>query len=489
MTPQLIDPLPDAHTVTVFGLGWSGAAAATLLRRLGKRVIVTDTRHGEALARNIEQLAAQRGLPLDEGVEVRSGQHAHHHSDAVVMTQSARHHDPFVRDTLDAGIPIIPEFTLAARALDPQHVALITIGGTDGKTTTTKLTHHLAAAQRRAYVGGNSWPPLSAVALEAIDDLRRDPLPPGQRALMIAEVSAFQIPPWHGLSPSVAAVTNVAEDHVDEYFEGDMSRYVAAKRGPTELLSAGQLAVLNVDDPRVRQWEADILARGARVARTSLSARAIAEHPDAAYRHNGELRLRWGGVDQGLSAYDALPLVGDHNAENVLTATASLLPFNLDISRTRDALMSFAPPPHRLQHLGQRQGVAVYDDSKATNVHASLAGLAAFGARPLVAIVGGVDKGLDLDHWVATLSARARHVVVIGELRRRLRDDYADKLPQASHADSLKDAVEQATRAAQPGDVLILSPACSSFDMFASYADRGRQFQDLIKPTLDPSER
>jgi UDP-N-acetylmuramoylalanine--D-glutamate ligase len=276
-------------------------------------------------------------------------------------------------------------------------------------------------------------------------------------------------------------VTNVAEDHVDEYFQGSMDAYVAAKRGPTDHLGPGQSAALNIDDPIVRTWQAGIEARGANVVRTTLAARAVGDHASAAYQHNGELRLRWRGTEQGLISARDLPMVGDHNVENVLSAMGALLPLELELAPATEALRSFSAPGHRLEYVARIDGVDVYDDSKATNVHAALAGLAAFGGRPLVAIVGGVDKGLDLNQWVEALRARTRAVIVIGELRERLFRDHADRLPQASCADSLEEAVKMALDASKTGDVLVLSPACSSFDMFSSYAQRGERFQEIIK--------
>ncbi len=484
MALTLVDPLPKASRVTVFGLGWTGTCAANLLRRLGKDVTVTDTRDPQTLSQAMEALRQRQGLSLDPDVQIIHGPHSHHGADACVMTQTARYHDPFVVQARALGIPVIPEVELAAAALPDEGFALIAIAGTDGKTTTTKLAHHLVSAQRRALVGGNSWTPLSGIVMQAVDEHPGD----DSQTIIVAEVSAFQAPPWHGFKPLAAAVTNVAEDHVDEFFDGDFEAYAAAKRAPTDRLTQGQTAVLNMDDPIVSRWQGPIVERGARVVRMSLTARAVGEHPHAAYRHNGQLRLRWEGKDQALIANDDLKLVGDHNAENVLTATGLLLPLNLDLDLIRQSLHTFKAPAHRLEYVATVDQIDIYDDSKATNAHASLAGLAAFGAKPLVAIVGGVDKGLDLEHWVQTLRARARAVFVIGELRQRLLSQYAQLLPQAVPADDLTQALHMAHSAAKAGDVLILSPACSSFDMFASYADRGRQFQAAVKALANASD-
>jgi len=476
----LRDPLPGVERVVIFGLGWTGVAAAMLLHRFGKVVSATDTRDAEALGRSLEALKATSGVELPPGVTIHHGAHHHHDAEAVILTQSVKHHDAAVLAARAAGVAVVPEVALATSALEGSGIALVAIAGTDGKTTTTKLVGHVVAAQRRSVIGGNSWTPLSTVVADFADALAADPPPEGETPVVVAEVSAFQLPPWHHFHPTAAVVTNLAEDHVDEYFQGSMAAYVEAKRAVTSELTPGQYAVLNVDDGVVRGWEAELVGRGVGVVRTSLTSRAVYGHPDAVFRSNGELRVRWQGRERGLMAQSALPLVGDHNVENVLSAVGLVLPLGLDLDGVASSIGSFVAPKHRLQFVREVGGVAVYDDSKATNVHASLAGLAAFGGRPMVLLVGGVDKGLEIAGWVEAMRSRARTVVAIGQLRGRLTAEFAERLPQLVCCEGFEEAVETALGAAQPGDVVVLSPACSSFDMFSSYAQRGERFQELV---------
>ena len=466
---MLQDPNAELGSVTVYGLGWTGVAVANLAARVGKRVIATDTRSPEALRGALDGLASSQGLALDPRVEIRHGAHQPHGSDAVLLTQSVKH---FEVEHLD--VPVVPEVEFAAAVLAQLGVPLLAVGGTDGKTTTVKLVHELCAAQRPTAVGGNSWPPLSHVVGELANSCAAG-------TVLVAEISAFQLPPWSRFHPGVAALTNIAEDHVEEYFQGSFDAYVEAKRAICRGLTASDFAVLNMDDPLVRALEPALAQRGVEVIGTSLSARAVAHLSSAAYRHNGELRVRFRGAESGVMAWDDVPLVGDHNAENCLTALGSVLSLDLDMDGVRGTLKGFSAPHHRLEHVARVDGVDYYDDSKATNVHASLAGLSAFGARPLVAIVGGVDKGLDLGGLAQSLASRAHTVIVIGELRARLLDEHRDVLGYAVEADSLEDAVTIARRAAREGDAVVLSPACSSFDMFRSYAHRGQVFQDLVR--------
>ncbi|MEO1267110.1 MAG: UDP-N-acetylmuramoyl-L-alanine--D-glutamate ligase [Myxococcota bacterium] len=475
--PALCDPLPGCDQVTVWGAGWTGVCAANLLHHFGKQVTLTDTRDRETLQQALDKLAQKR-TPLRPGIALKPGGHALWGAEAVVLTQSVRHSAPEVAAAQEAGIPVLPEVELVSRAM--RGIALVSIGGTDGKTTTTKLVGHLVADQRLSRVGGNSWLPLSGTAMALVEDAQIQETC-GHQPVLVSEISAFQLPSWHGFRPRVAAITNVAEDHVQEFFEGSLSAYVAAKRALTDGLREGDTAVLNMDDPIVRTWEPALKERGVRVVRTSLTSRAVADHPWAVFRSNGELRVRWEHREERLLHQDELSLLGDHNVENVLTAIGTVLPLELDRNRLVAMLSSFEPPPHRLERVTTWRGVEVFDDSKATNTHAAAVGLGAFGTRTLIAIVGGVDKGLDLDPWVETLRTRARRVFVLGELRSRLLGDYSERLPQTSAVDTLEDAVHQAMQAAQRGEVVVLSPACSSFDMFASYADRGRQFQACVQ--------
>lgn len=469
---MLQDPTPQHRTITVYGLGWTGVAAANLAARVGKHVLATDTRSPEQLTAALDQLRADHGLSLDPRVEVIHGAHRPHGADAVLLTQSVKHHE-----AAGLPVPVIPEVEFAAAVLSKIGVPLIAIGGTDGKTTTVKLTYELCAAQRHTLVGGNSWSPLSQVVAEMAAARRAD-------SVLVAEVSAFQLPPWSRFRAPIVALTNIAEDHVDEYFQGSFEAYVAAKVALTAGLVQGDVAVLNLDDPRLRPLERALGDRGVEVVGTSLSARAVAHLPHAAWRQNGELRVRWRGRERGVMAWADVPLVGDHNAENCLTALAATLPIDLDADGVRGALSAFCAPHHRLEHVANVGGVDYYDDSKATNVHASLAGLSAFGARPLVAIVGGVDKGLELGALAQALGSRAHTVIVIGALRARLLRDNGDLLGHAVEAQSLEEAVGLAHRAARPGDAVVLSPACSSFDMFRSYAHRGEVFQGLVRALM-----
>lgn len=484
---ELQDPFPELQHWTVFGLGWTGVAAANLAVHLGKTVTATDTRSPEALQQSLDNLKEKQGIALRPEVHIQHGPHHHHNADAVILTQSVKFHEAPAQDALRDQIPVVPEVEFAAKAVEGLPVDLISFGGTDGKTTTVKLAAHIASAQRRTWVGGNSWTPLSAVALQIQRELTQQPLPEHQRGVLVAEISAFQLPPWHKMAPFSASITNIAEDHVEEFFQGDLQAYINAKRALTDQQTADQVAVLNVDDPIVRTWEPALRERNVTVLRTSLASRAVHNVDCAAYRHNGELRLRWKGTDEGVIPLKDLPILGDHNAENTLTALGGLAPLGLDLAAVKDSIQSFRPPHHRLEFVASHAGVEYFDDSKATNTHAAMAGLSAFGHRPLVAIVGGVDKGLDLTAWVEMLRARTRAVVVIGELRTRLIQDYGHLLNHQS-AETLEEAVLLAASQARRGDAVVLSPASSSFDMFRGYAHRGQVFQETVKTSILPPE-
>ena len=469
--------IAEKNDVLVWGLGWSGVCAANLLVAQGYNVAASDTRTAEALQPALDKFAA-KGYGLDSRVTLILGEPHHHHGCPwVILTQSIKHHAPCVAEARAAAAHVMPEVELAASSLRESGVRVAAIGGTDGKTTTTKLAYAMVSASYQSWVGGNSWPPLSSIALKVLAEVEAGTL--SDSAAVVAEVSAFQLPQWHAFHPFAGAVTNLAEDHVDEYFEGDFSRYVAAKRATIECLGAGEFAVLNADDPLVASWDSRVVERGATPVYVSLSTRRVAAATHAVYVSNGEVRVRWDGVEVGVCMTHDLPVIGDHNIENLLIALAVTWALDLDLEKTRAAIRAFDAPAHRLQFVREVAGVSYYDDSKATNAHASLAGLNAFGGKTLVPIVGGIDKGLDLDSWVRTLNAKSRVIVVIGELRQRLERDYGHML-SLQPAESMEDAVRLAASLAEHGDVVVLSPACSSFDMFSGYVQRGQVFHGCV---------
>ena len=293
------------------------------------------------------------------------------------------------------------------------------------------------------------------------------------------EVSAFQLWPGHALRPSTAILTNIAADHLDHY--GCEADYVAAKLCVLDHLGDG-LFVPWSGDPRLAA-AADAFARdGGRVARVD---GRPGDGVGWARAHDDVIEATLDGRSIAIPR-DALVLPGAHNRRNLqaaLLATLSLVDGPIDSNALAAAVRRFRGLDHRVQFIRERDGVRYYDDSKATNVHAAVIGLRAL-ERPVVAVVGGVDKGLDLDDLVDALGSVARHVVLVGELAGRLGRALGDAVP-VEIAGSMDEAARLAAAAARPGDAVSLAPAASSFDWFSGFAERGRVWQAAVRALPD----
>jgi UDP-N-acetylmuramoylalanine--D-glutamate ligase len=445
----------------VYGLGRSGRAAARLLARHGKDVVASDAASADALDPDVEA--------LPDAVEVITG--GNHPADAEVCIVS-----PGLRPRLECleelrrrGIPIVPEIELAADAAD---APILAFTGTDGKTTTTSMCGRIAeASDRPSAVGGNIGTPLSDVA-ESVD----------ASGLIVAEISAFQLWSTHHFQPSVAAFTNVAGDHLD-YFD-TWDAYVDAKRRLIEYAEADDAAVFNADDDTVWGWRHDFpgtsLAYG-------LDASQVTDFEGILlYREGRELVAQSNEEKTSLVDLEDVAFRGDHNQLDALCAAGAALAAGLSTDAIRRGLEAFEPLGHRIEEVDTIEGVQFINDSKATNVHAALAGLQSLDGE-FVAIVGGVDKGLNLDPLVTLLAEHASGVVLIGEVAGRVEEALQAAGVaggRIEHADSLEEATEAAFERARnfdgPQPSVILSPASSSFDMFDSYEHRGRVFREVV---------
>lgn len=459
---ELRDPLPRHATVAVLGLGAAGLGAVRLLDQLGKRTVATDRR-------------TDLRPELSSSVELRLGSNDFSGTTAVVLSpgmnpdwpENARNPElgPLWSAWRAGEVEVWSEVDLAAAALDRPWIA---VGGTDGKSTTAALAARLASATgRETLLGGNSWEAMSSVVAGA-----------SAADAAVIEVSAFQSWRGHHMRPAVSILTNIADDHLDHYASFD--DYVDAKLLIHDHLDAEHgVAIVWAGDPRLASAARRLAERGVRVVVYDHG-----RHPDAesAAWLDGEQLLVAGRIGDLTVPLAALRLAGAHNIRNALAALAAVVALP-GASPTPDALAqglsAFCGLPHRLELVRELDGVRYVDDSKATNVHAAVTGLRSL-SPPLVAIVGGVDKRLDLDPLIRELADRARHVVVIGEVAARLEAEVAGAVSM-ERADSMEAAVLAARASAQMGDTVVLSPACSSFDMFAGFEARGRAFSAAVR--------
>ena len=445
--------------VLVLGLGESGLAMARWCALRGARVRVADSR---ATPPGLDAL--REDAPL---AEVVSGAFGAEVLDGIELVALSPGLDPRVGVAAEArrrGLPITGEMSLLAQALLELGVRaqtrVLAITGTNGKTTTTALTAALAQSVGiDAVAAGNISPAALDVLMERLE-IGAD-LP----ACWVLELSSFQIETMHGLMPEAATVLNVTDDHLDRY--ADLDAYAATKAA---IFQGQGVQVLNRDDARV----AAMAQADRRVIRFGTSA-PTTEHDYGLTDADGQAWLMRGG--ERLLALADLPLAGRHNAANALAALA-LCEGGLDIEARRliNGLLAFRGLPHRVELVAERaDGVRFYDDSKGTNVGATVAALAGMDC-PVVLIAGGDGKGQDFSPLAAVFANTARAVVLIGRDARRIEEAVAGCGVAIEHAVDLDAAVLRANALAQPGDAVLLSPACASLDMFRNYAHRAEVF-------------
>ena len=457
----------DGARVLVLGLGESGLASALWCARQGARVRVADTRMAppylEELQRRLLDNAASADFsPGEFDQALLAG------IDLLVLSPGLPGDLPLVTQARAAGIPVVGEIELFAQALRrPGPVApVLAITGTNGKTTTTALTGHLLRATgRRVGVAGNISPAALAALMDAED---AQALP----QVWVLELSSFQLETTTTLCPAAATVLNISDDHLDRY--AGVDDYAAAK---ARIFSGDGVQVLNREDVRVRA----MALAGRRVVSFGLDAPAGSE--DFGIRQSrGEPWLAQG--EHLLLPLATLPLAGLHNAANAMAALALCAALGIDAQALLPALQSFRGLPHRVEKIAEIDGVTWYDDSKGTNVGATVAALDGLGGmndRKCVVILGGDGKAQDFSPLRDAVARHGRAAILIGRDGPLIgRAIETAGVPVETAAD-MDDAVRRAAALAQPGDAALLSPACASFDMFRSYEHRAEVFAAAVR--------
>ena len=449
--------------VLVVGLGKSGISAALYLRRQGARVTVSDTRPSDALAKEIPAL-------LQAGVMVETGGHGvltFRRQDLVVLSPGVPLQTPEVQQVQRFGVPIIGELELAVQALQG-HVLAVT--GSNGKTTTTSLLGHIFAhAQRHTLVGGNIGLPVVDLVAGSTAD-----------TWTVLEVSSFQLETIETFRPHIALVLNITPDHLDRH--GSFERYAAAKARITENQTSADFLVLNAEDKPTQMVAARTNAQIFWFSNARRIKQGAFTHADGIYFISAE-----GASPEPILPLAGIHLRGAHNVENVLAAVAAARLAGIPAETIREAVETFEAVDHRLQFVANVRGVDYFNDSKATNVDATMKALEAFPGNVRL-ILGGKDKGSDYTVLAPLLRARTKAVYTIGAAADKIETQLAPALAETVpliHAETLAHAVHTAAREAQPGDTVLLAPACASFDQFTSYEDRGRTFASLVQALAD----
>ena len=439
--------------VLVVGAARSGIAAAEFLKKKGAAVTLTDAKSKAQLSEAAGKLAAQ-GIEL--ALEGQYPEPMRYHflvvSPGVPLTVSV------VQKAYQANVPVIGELELAFRFAEAPIVA---ITGTNGKTTTTSLVGQIFRdAGVNTLVAGNIGLPL----ISAVEEYSEDDI-------IAAEVSSFQLETTQTFRPKVAAVLNVTPDHLDRH--GSMDNYIQAK----SMIFANQMpfdyTVLNYDDPQTALLSKQTMGQVIFFSRKHILDQGV-------FIQNGEIVVKLDGVTTKILPVEKLNIPGGHNLENALAAVACTFPLGVSAESLADTLSAFQGVRHRLETVAVINGVRYVNDSKGTNPDASIKALEAF-EQPIILIAGGLNKGSDFHEFAKVIKEKVRVLILLGKHRHEIRE--AAEAVGYQNIFDVKDyheAVELASQMAKPNEVVLLSPACASWDMFKSYEERGDLFRELV---------
>jgi UDP-N-acetylmuramoylalanine--D-glutamate ligase len=435
----------------VVGLGKSGVASALFMKAHGARVTVSDTKSGDELRNEIPVL-------LDHGITVETGGHGERTfrgQDLIVVSPGVPVDAPPLVQARSLGETVIGEVELAAQFLPGP---IIAITGSNGKTTTTTLTGEImTAAGFQALVGGNIGTPAISLAERAKPE-----------TIIVLEISSFQLETIQTFRPKIAVVLNVTPDHLDRHRTFEI--YTDAKARIFENQRENDFAVLNADDPTC-------LAMGQRTQAQVYWFSRAKELEQGAWVRDGNIVFRDPKGQREVLQVSEIPLKGAHNLENVLAAVCASALMGCSHEKIRQAVHDFKAVEHRLEFVATMGGVDYYNDSKATNVDATIKALESFPAN-IHLILGGKDKGSDYTVLNDLIRQRVKRIYTIGAAAAKIESQV--KGAEVVHAETLENAIRKAHATAQSGDIVLLAPACASFDQFRSYEHRGKVFKEIV---------
>lgn len=441
-------------TVSILGAGESGVGAALLAKAKGFDVFLSD--RGE-IADRYCQILTENQIAFESGKHsvdrITSG-------NVVIKSPGIPGNIELVQEIRRRGIPVISEIEFASRYTDAK---IIAITGTNGKTTTTLLTYHLLKESGfNVGVGGNIGNSFAAMVVEDTFDY------------YVLEISSFQLDDIDQFKPYISVLLNITPDHLDRY-EYDLMKYMESKFR----IAMNQ----NLSDHFIYSGDIDFLKqRAAKLeGRTQLLETSVKSHSNyGGWLAGSKLVFNLPGKEQEEIAIDELPLYGKHNQLNALTASLIALNLGVDKEEIRKGLKSFKNAPHRMELVEEIDGVQYINDSKATNVDAVFYALDGLD-KNIIWIAGGVDKGNEYEQIALLVEKKVGHMICLGVNNKALTGFFTNLVPSIDEVTSMADAISQARKVARPGDVVLLSPACASFDLFNNYIDRGDQFRNEVK--------
>lgn len=446
--------------VLVFGAGKSGIGAAGLLLHEQAKVILYD---GNA-KQDPEEI--RRKLNAGADVEIILGELSDEVLDRlelVVLSPGVPADLPVVLKMKEKEIPVWGEVELAYRVGKGEVLA---ITGTNGKTTTTSLLGEIMKAYREdVQVVGNIGTAYTSVALDTTED-----------TVTVAEISSFQLETIEKFHPKASAITNITEDHLNRHHT--MEEYIRVKERITENQTMEDVCVLNYEDEVLRAFGEKLIAEQKVQVLFFSSLRAL---QDGIYCQDGTIWLAENGEREPVVRTDELKILGQHNYENVMTAVGMAYYAGVPMDVIRKAVCAFQGVEHRIEYVCEKNGVVYYNDSKGTNPDAAIKGIQAMN-RPTLLIGGGFDKQSTYESWIRAFDGKVKYLVLIGETREKIAETARrEGFHEILMAENLEEAVKICADKAEPGDAVLLSPACASWDQFDSYEQRGDLFKKYVR--------
>ncbi len=438
----------------ILGGGESGAGAALLAKKQGYDVFLSD---GSSLKESYRNELKDAGIAFEEGGH---SQERILMADEVMKSPGIPEKNALVKAIRAKGIPVISEIELAYRFKGNSRIVGIT--GSNGKTTTTALIHHICqeAGLDCALVGNIGFSFAKQVAL--------DPRP-----LYIAEISSFQLDDIRDFRADIAVLTNITEDHLDRY-DYNFGNYIRSKFRITMNQQADDAFIYCADDPVTMQYLNQYT-----ISSKQLPISMKKDLPNGAFIKDGDMYIRTGQDYTTMSVYD-FALKGKHNQYNTMAACVAATTLDIRKEKIRDAVQNFQSLEHRMEPVATVRGVEFINDSKATNVNSTWYALESM-TKPTVLILGGVDKGNDYSLIADLVKEKVKAIICLGTDNQKIHDAFGEMVPTIVDTNNALDAVQAAFHFSAKGDVVLLSPACASFDLFKNYEDRGAQFKKAVK--------
>ena len=446
--------------IAILGAGESGMGAAQLAARVGVRAFLSE--YG-SLSASDKALLEQWGVEYEEGGHTLERILA---ADGVIKSPGIKHTTPVVKAAKAAGVPLMGEVDWATLYTAAPIVA---VTGSNGKTTTATLCHHIISGEKDCVLAGNIGLSLGRALAERMEANAGDP------EVIVLEVSSFQLDDASHLSPTIGILTNITPDHLDRY-NYSIDEYAASKLQMLEYTKKEGFFLFCDDDPITMEHLAPRLEKG---ILPNMMAFGIQEHGSKFRKAKGLNNTIEITINNEAMTIEELALQGKHNMYNSMAAGLGSTLMNIRKETIRTKLASFDALEHRLENVLNISGVEYINDSKATNVNATYYALEC-QMKPVVWILGGVDKGNDYNELIPLVKNKVKAIVALGVDNSKILDAFQG-IVEIVDTDSMEKAVRKASRLAEKGDVVLLSPCCASFDLFENYEDRGRQFKNAIR--------